>query len=171
MKIVIMGYSGSGKSSLARYLSKKYGISVLYLDQVHHLENWQERKQEEETLILESFLNHHDSWIIDGNYFKLLLSRRLEEADVIIELLLPRFQALYRIIRRYCRYYGQIRPDMAKGCPEKLDWEFVKWILWSGRTKEKREVYRHIAKMYHDKVTVCYCQKHIDKLKQTFRQK
>lgn len=168
MKIVILGYSGSGKSSLARCLSQKYDIPFLHLDQVHHMENWQERKPEEETEILTIFLDQHDSWIIEGNYFQVLLERRLEEADLIVELLLPRIQTLYRVIKRYCQYRGQTRPDMTAGCQEKIDWEFVKWILWSGRTKEKRHFYRCIVKTYRDKVIVCYRQKHIEKFKQTF---
>ena len=24
--------------------------------------------------------------------------------------------------------YGQVRPDMAPGCPEKVDWEFLKYV-------------------------------------------
>ncbi|UNU72638.1 hypothetical protein LU293_05835 [Moraxella nasovis] len=43
MKIAIIGFSGSGKSTLAKYLAKVYGLSVLHLDAVHWLPNWQER--------------------------------------------------------------------------------------------------------------------------------
>jgi hypothetical protein len=31
-------------------------------------------------------------------------------------------------MNRWLRYRGQSRPDMAPGCPEKIDWEFLQWI-------------------------------------------
>ena len=27
---------------------------------------------------------------------------------------------------------------MTKGCDEKIDWEFIRWILWDGRTWQRR---------------------------------
>ncbi|WP_028125283.1 GTPase [Eremococcus coleocola] len=47
MKIAIIGYSGSGKSSLARQLGRHYGIPVPHLDQVNFRPGWQEVTNEE----------------------------------------------------------------------------------------------------------------------------
>lgn len=40
MKIAVIGFSGGGKSTLARRLGELYGVEVLHLDTVHHLSGW-----------------------------------------------------------------------------------------------------------------------------------
>ena len=135
MKIAIVGYSGSGKSTLARELAQKYQTDVLHFDAVHFLPDWKIRIDDEKKRITEIFLNTYDSWVIDGNYSKLFYERRMEEADIIILLLFNRFSCLYRAYCRYIRYKNTTRPDMAEGCKEKFDLEFIKWILWDRRRK------------------------------------
>ena len=43
---------------------------------------------------------------------------------------------------------------MADGNPEKFDFGFVKWILWDGRKKDSKKLFRNIEKKYEDKVIV-----------------
>jgi len=31
-------------------------------------------------------------------------------------------------VSRFLKYRGQSRPELAPGCNEKIDWEFLKWI-------------------------------------------
>ena len=162
MKIAVIGYSGSGKSTLAAALGKEYGADVLHLDSVHFLPRWKERPDEEKRRVVEAFLDSHDSWVIDGNYTKLFYERRTEEADRIVMMLFGRFACLYRVTKRYKKYKNSTRPDMAEGCPEKLDAEFVKWVLWKGRSKKARERYKNLAKRYPDKVTVLKNQRQLD---------
>ena len=85
MKIAVIGFSGGGKSTLARRLGDLYGVEVLHLDTVHHLSGWRSRPREESRAMVEAFLNTHDAsgWVIDGNYGKLAYDRRMEEADRI----------------------------------------------------------------------------------------
>ena len=52
---------------------------------------------------------------------------------------------------------------MADGCIEKLDWAFIKWILWEGRSKETREKRKALAQRYADKVTVIKNQRQLDR--------
>ena len=110
MKIVIMGYSGSGKSTLARKLGAHYGCEVLHFDSVQFLPGWKIRDEEEKMAITKEFLDTHDSWVIDGNYSKLFLERRVQEADLIILMLFNRFHCLYRVTKRYFKYRNQTRP-------------------------------------------------------------
>ena len=44
---------------------------------------------------------------------------------------------------------------MAEGCPEKFDWEFVRWLLWEGRVRARRHRFRDITRRYAEKVVVC----------------
>ncbi len=107
-------------------------------------------------------MDTHDAWVMDGNYTKLSFARRLEEADVIILLLFGRISCLYRVVKRYRKYRNTTRPDMTEGCHEKLDWEFVKWILYEGRTKRKRQTYRDVMRRYPEKVIVIRSQRQLD---------
>ncbi|MBQ9449354.1 MAG: DNA topology modulation protein [Acholeplasmatales bacterium] len=163
MKIAIFGYSGSGKSTLARRLSEFYNLPVLHIDTVHHLPGWVSRDREESKRIVDDFLNSNDSWVIDGNYFKLSFERRMEEADEIIILEFNRFNALFRAYKRYRKYKNTTRPDMTPGCNEKFDFEFIKWILHGGRKRKTKLIHKNIKAQYKDKVTVLKNQKQIDK--------
>lgn len=162
MKICVMGYSGAGKSTLAKKLAQRYKTDVLYLDTVHWLPNWEIRSQEEKARIVGEFLDSHESWVIDGNYTKLYYERRLKEADEIVLLRLGRWRCLGRVIRRYRRYRGTTRPDLGEGCPEKLDWEFARWVLWDGRKRRARERLRRIREKYPEKTIVLKSQRQID---------
>ena len=86
MKIAIIGYSGSGKSTLARLISELYDIPVLHLDTVEFLPGWQSRELSKKLEIVRNFLNQNSSWVIDGNYGKLMYWERMEQADHIIML-------------------------------------------------------------------------------------
>ena len=162
MKIAILGYSGSGKSTLARNLSEKYNIPVLLFDTVQFLPNWEIRVQEEKERMTKDFLDANDAWVIDGNYSKLSYQRRMEEADVIILLLFNKISCLYRVTRRYLKYKDSTRPDMAEGCNEKLDWEFIKWILRDGRTEESRQRYQGVLSRYPEKTILIKNQRQLD---------
>ena len=72
-----------------------------------------------------------DSWILDGNYGR-TLPMRLDAADTVIFLDLPRLVCTWRIFKRRLRNLGRIRPDSAPGCPERLSWEFVAWVWTYG---------------------------------------
>ena len=163
MKIMITGYSGSGKSTLCRKLSERYHTPFLHLDTIQFLPGWEVRADAEKQDIIRSFLDEHpDGWVIDGNYRSLSYERRCEEADVILQLLFNRLDCLFRCMYRYHIYKGKNRPDMTEGCNEKLDWEFLRWILWDGRSKEIRQCYQRIREQYPDKVVVIRNQRQLD---------
>ena len=162
MRIMIIGYSGSGKSTLARALAAKYAVPALHLDTVHHLPGWRERNRAEELEIVDRFLRKNEGWVIDGNYSKLCYEERLEAADRIVMMLFNRFACLWRAWQRYRRYRGRSRPDMTEGCPEKLDGEFIRWILRDGRRKTARARYNMVRAKYPDKVTVLKNQRQLN---------
>lgn len=162
MKIAVMGYSGAGKSTLARTLGERYGIPVLHFDRVHWIPGWQERDRKEARRIVHEFMEH-PSWVIDGNYTKFEYERRLVEADEIILLLFPRLVSFARAWRRYFQYRGGSRGDMGEGCPEKMDLEFMWWILWKGRTRRNRAEFQRVVEHYPEKTVVLKGQKEINR--------
>ncbi|WP_294741582.1 DNA topology modulation protein [uncultured Exiguobacterium sp.] len=125
-KIILIGSGGSGKSTLARSLGEKLGYPVDHLDVLLWRSNW-EAVSREEQLQIQHTLTSRDTWIIDGNYGG-TLDLRVNAADTIIFLDLPRTLCLYRALRRTWRYRKIGRPDMAVDCPEKLSFDFLKWI-------------------------------------------
>ncbi len=151
---MVIGHSGSGKSVLAGKLGRKYKCKVLYLDCVHWLPGWKERDKKEEEDIISGFLDKNNSWVIDGNYVKKCYERRLSEATNIIYLLFPRRICLYRIIKRYFKNRGKTRKSMAAGCEEKIDMEFIWWVLYKGRDKKHRQNYKKVCRKYPEKVIV-----------------
>ena len=162
MKIAIVGYSGSGKSTLARKLAEEYNLPVLHFDRVQFRPNWEIRPQASKEIMVKTFLDLHADWVIEGNYSKLSYERRMEEADVIIQLRFNRIASLWRVTRRYLTYKEGTRPDMADGCKEKLDWEFITWVLWKGRSKESRKRYESVCARYPEKTVVVKNQKQLD---------
>lgn len=161
MKTAVLGYSGSGKSTLARTLGERYGCPVLHLDQVQYTENWTERDRKEALTMVEVFMAR-ECWVIDGNYTGFLQVRRLDEADSIVFLNFNRWACLRRVWRRARQFRGRTRPDMADGCIEKLDLEFVCWVMWKGRTRKKRRHYRNIAENYSGKTVILKNQRELD---------
>ena len=154
MKIAILGFSGSGKSTLARKLGTRFSAPVLHMDCIHWLPDWQERPREEERALLTSFLDENTDWVIDGNYSGVCLARRLQEADLILLLKLPRLSCLFRVLKRYRTYRGRTRASIGEGCPEKVDREFLFWVVWGGRTRKTRDRHRAILAEYGEKVRI-----------------
>ncbi|HRM37810.1 MAG TPA: topology modulation protein, partial [Trichococcus flocculiformis] len=68
-----------------------------------------------------------EKWIIDGNYQR-SLPIRLERADTVFFFDYPRSLCLYRALERIVLNRKRTRPDMGEGCPERFDWEFMKFI-------------------------------------------
>lgn len=171
MKIAIIGYSGCGKSTLAIRIGVMNNIHVLHMDQVHWLPDWKEREQEAECHLLKEFLDGHHDWVIDGNYSHILYHERMDAADQIFFLNFPRLRCLIRAIRRYYENKGKTRDSMTEGCNEKIDWAFIRWILYDGRTKKTKKQYQALIHLYPDKVIEIKNQKQLDDLIQTYIQK
>lgn len=162
MKTVILGTSGSGKSTLAQALGAQRGAPVLHLDAVHFLPGWTERPLEQERELVSRFLDENAAWVIDGNYTKTCLDRRLAEADQILVLYFGRFTCLYRVVRRWLQNRGRVRESAAPGCEEKLDREFICWVLWRGRSRAYRDRLARIARSYPDKFVLLRSQRQLD---------
>lgn len=153
-RIAIIGYSGSGKSTLAQKLGDACQCEVLHLDCVHWLPGWKERDNAEQNRIVSDFLDEHTGWVIDGNYKSTCYDRRMDEATQILFLDFPVYICLYRAVKRYFMYRGKSRASMTEGCNEKIDAEFLWWILHGGRDKIRKERYRNVCEKYAEKTVV-----------------
>lgn len=138
-RIAVLGSSGSGKSTLARQLGEILGLPVVHMDVLFWRPGWVEAPEEEWRTLHDEAVRG-DAWIIDGNYSR-TWETRLPRADTIVFLDLPRWRCLWRVLWRRVRYAGRTRPDMAPGCPEKVDREFLAWV-WQWHAQHRP---RHLA--------------------------
>ena len=153
MKIAVIGYCGSGKSTLAKRLADRIGCEPLYLDTVNFLPNWQERDRESAREIVRKTMEH-ENWVIDGNYQSLLREERLKDADEIVFMNYPRLLCLHRAFKRYRAFRGGTRESAADGCIERMNAEFVWWILCQGRTRARVRGYQAVVSQYPEKTVV-----------------
>jgi len=124
-KVAIIGSGGSGKSTFSRRLGEKLNLPVYHLDTLYWKPGWSKTPAEEWINKLKT-LCKNESWIIDGNY-KNTLDIRLNACDTVIFLDVNRFKCIYRVIKRTIT--SKTRPDMAQGCEERFNMEFIKF-LW-----------------------------------------
>lgn len=65
-------------------------------------------------------------------------------ADVVVWLRMPRLLCIARVLRRRLRYAGRSRPEMAPGCPEKVDRAFLSYI-WNFERTQTQEILDALA--------------------------
>lgn len=111
-KITILGVPASGKTTLANKLGEKLNIPVTHLDKIF----WEEKggiKQDVFVSQLEEVMKS-ERWIIEGSMPRSkTLDMRLANADTIILFDVPLLLILWRQTKRFFKYYGKVRPDMA----------------------------------------------------------
>ncbi|KAA0563523.1 topology modulation protein [Bacillus sp. CH30_1T] len=136
-RIMVMGVSaGVGKSTFARKLGEVLDINVYHLDSLYWKPDWVEASLEEFAANQKKIVSL-DQWIIEGNYSN-TYDIRVQNADTIIYLELPLIFCLYRVFKRWILNVGKTRPDMGKGCREKLDYKFLKFICTTYYPRKKK---------------------------------
>lgn len=138
-RIVIIGCGGAGKSTLARQLGEKLDIPVVHLDKLFWRPGWvQVSKEEFDKLHREALA--WEKWIMDGNFDR-TMAERITRSDTVIYLDFSRFACLMGVLKRVFTTYGKVRPDMGEGCPERIDWDFLKWV-WDFNKNKREKNYR-----------------------------
>lgn len=126
-RVMVIGGSGCGKSTLARIIGEITELPVINIDPFYFHANWVMRdRAETQGLIKQAALK--EAWIIEGNNSETFVDR-LARADTLIFIDLPVWLRLWRVTQRGIRYWGRTRPDMAPDCPEKLDLEFLSFVV------------------------------------------
>lgn len=143
-RILIVGCCGSGKSTLAIALGKKLNLPVVHLDKLFWREGWVSIPQEEfDQLLLEEL--EKERWIIDGNYGR-TMAMRLKRADTVIVLDFPTITCLWGVMKRVITNYGKTRVDMGDNCPERFDWEFLKFVA-TFRRKGRKVLFSRLSEV------------------------
>lgn len=125
-RALVIGCSGAGKSTFARRLGTASGIPVIHLDQLFWYPDWKMAPAQVYRERLDAALGG-ERWILDGSNPS-TLAHRLRFADTVFWLDLARWRCLGRVARRVMSTYGRVRPDMAAGCPERFDADFLRYV-------------------------------------------
>ena len=126
-KIIVLGNSGSGKSTFTTILANKLHIDFLHLDPFVYKYSWDKPEYKEMEEKVEKLLLK-DSWIIDGNFLYNAQSR-FKECDSIVFLDLNRFVCINSVIKRHKKYKGKHRDSRSDDCDERLTLSYLKWVL------------------------------------------
>ncbi|CAG6045908.1 topology modulation protein [Streptococcus pneumoniae] len=151
MKIAIIGYSGSGKSTIAEKLSNYYSIPKLHMDTLQFQPGWQDSDCEWMLTEIKNFLTKHKAWVIDGNYSWCYYQERMQEADQIIFLNFSPLTCLFRAFKRYLKYRGKVRESMAQIALNALSGSLSDGFFGMGVAKLKKKITKNFAKNIHIK--------------------
>ena len=127
-RVLVVGCSGGGKTTLSTSLAPLLGLELLSLDRdVRWLPGWRERDKGEQRAILAGLVRR-ERWIIDGSGAS-TFDLRLPRSELVLWVRVPRRVALAGLARRVLRHRGTVRPGMADGCPERWpEREFLSYI-------------------------------------------
>ncbi len=148
-RVLVMGCSGSGKSTFGRQLADRLGLPFVSIDRIFWQPGWREPKPEEfaAKMTLEA---EKPAWVMDGNYTRNGAGElRRARADTIVWFDLPRWVCMLSIIHRSAASYGKVRPEMAPGCPEKFDWEFWRYV-WTYRATQRPKLLAYFSALRAD---------------------
>jgi adenylate kinase family enzyme len=137
-RVLVIGSCGTGKSTLACELGPRLALPVIHLDREFWRPGWVSPDPDEWHAQVEGLVAR-DAWVMDGNYSG-TLAMRLRRAQAVVWLDLARAIYFPRAALRMIKSYGRVRPDMADGCPERLDLAFLfKWV-WNYPTRSRPRV-------------------------------
>ncbi len=126
-RILIIGSPGSGKSTLSLRMAERLGLPIVHLDKLFWRPGWVEASREEFDAALAEAMET-EKWIMDGDYGR-TLKMRLTHADTVIMLDYPTAVCVFRVLKRILTNLGRTRADMGEGCPERLDMEFLRYVI------------------------------------------
>ena len=158
MKLLIVGIVASGKTTLARRLSKEYNIKHYEIDSIVHddINNIKRNNEEQQKII--NKINENENWIIEGTLRKNLYNL-LDIADKIIYLNISINIRKRKILFRFIKQKLGIEK-----CTYKSDLKMLKSMYkCTNDYEENRYEFEKKLKKYQDKLIVLSSFKEIDK--------
>lgn len=154
MKLIIIGCSGSGKSTFAKQLHAKTGLPLFHLDNLWWKADRTHISREEFDEKLAEILAG-DSWIIDGDFSR-TYEVRFQACDTVIFLDFPEEVCMNGIRERV----GTIRTDIPWQ-EQSLDPELVS-LVKNYATENRPVVYQLIQKYQEKKVIIFHSRDEAD---------
>ena len=130
---------------------------MVHLDRVYWKPGWVEPSGKEWAESVGGLLRA-DSWILDGNYGG-TMEMRMNRADTVFWLDLSPAVCVYRVIKRSLNLTGGRRPDIADGCDERLDANFVRYV-WRFRKDTRPRIVERVQRFENQLDVVRFTSKH-----------
>jgi len=136
-KILILGNSGSGKSTFGRQLANVLHYDILFLDKFTYETSWDKPNFKAMEEKVAEYLKK-DNYIIDGNFID-HFTNRYEDCDTIFFLDVNRFTCLSSVLERKRMYKGKTRESRNDNCDERITKDYLKWVFFDFyKTSRKR---------------------------------
>ena len=149
MKILIVGIVASGKTTLARKLSKLLDIKHYEIDSVVHDDEKGIKRSEKEQKKIFNKINKEDNWIIEGTLRKHLFYL-CERADKIIYLDIPVKVRKKRIFIRFVRQFFGIEK-----CNYTVNLKMLKLMYkWTNDFEKDKGNFEEKLFTYKDKIII-----------------
>ena len=135
-RFVVVGTTGSGKSTVAAALATARGLPHVELDALHWEPDWVEAPDDVFRRRVQDAVAHADTgWVVDGNYLEKVEDVVWPEADTVVWLDLPFRVVMDRLSRRTVRRM-RTREELWQGNRERPSSLLTRdsIILWAIRT-------------------------------------
>ena len=123
-RIVVVGVSGNGKTTLSRKLAAQLGVPYVELDALNHLPGWTEASVEDFRRDVQAAMDRSEGWVLDGSYQNKLGDLILRRANTLVWLDQPLPLVLRRLITRAVRDVVT-RRDLFNG--NRQTWRYAFW--------------------------------------------
>lgn len=149
MKILIVGIVASGKTTMAKRLSKLLNIEHYEIDSIVHDDINNVKRSESEQKKIFNKIDKNDSWIIEGTLRKHLFYL-CDMADVIIYMDIPVGVRKVRILTRFIKQKLGIEK-----CNYKVNLEMLRLMYkWTNDFEINKSEFEENLFKYQDKVVV-----------------
>ncbi len=153
MRIVVVGTSGAGKTTLARRLAARLGLPHIELDAINWQPGWRDLARHDPDDFVRRVIEAigADAWIVDGNYGP-VRDRVWRRATHLVWLDYDRAVIMVRVIARSV-FRAVFRTELWGGNRER--WRHmlrpshpIRWA-WSTWERRRREFAEHLAREEH----------------------
>lgn len=146
LRVLVIGTSGSGKSTFAERLAREAGITHLELDLINWRPGWFDRSKEETEAFLADVdeATSQNDWVLAGNY-SVTRPIVLPRVTHLVWMDLPLWLVMAQVIPRSIRRASSKDTDVFDGCRE--DWPRliradhpIRWALSTHHSRRPKYV-------------------------------
>lgn len=157
-RVVVVGTTGAGKTTLSRQIAQALGMPHVELDAFRHGPNWTETPDEVFRDQLKEALQG-DTWVADGNY-SMVRDVVWPRATMLVWLDYPIYVVMWRLFWRTIRR-GIVGQELWNGNRERLWWHFFSrrsLFLWALQThwRHRRTIPPALSRPEHAHLNVVH---------------